>query len=140
MLKLIFNREQKAEVINAINSLNLETKWQIEIKKYRKNRSDAQNRLLWMWLDILGRELGYIDELGRGKGDMYDIAVDQCWPHGYEEITFKEKKIIKQRKTSKLDTKDFTVFLNNIDMLAIGLGIILPKPDDLYFEAMGVKR
>ena len=134
MVKLIFNREQKAEAINAINSLNLETKWQIEIKKYRKNRSNCQNRLLWLWLKVLGDDLGY------HKDEMYDVVIDQCWPCGMEEVLFGDKKIIRQRKTSQLDTKEFTLFLEAIDRLACGLGIVLPCPDDLYYESMGVKR
>ena len=130
MLKLIFNESHKLEIIETIRALNSEFKWQVEVKRYRKNRSDCQNRLLWLWLGVIGDELGY------HKDEMYDVVVDQCWPCGMEEVLFCEKKIVRQRKTSQLNSKEFTVFLNNIDSLSLGLGIILPKPEDVYLEAM----
>ena len=36
--------------------------------------------------------------------------------------------------TTKLNTSEFTAFLDKVQQFAAGEGIILPNPEDLYFE------
>jgi hypothetical protein len=36
--------------------------------------------------------------------------------------------------TKKLNTAEFTAFLDKVQQFAAGEGIILPNPEDLYFE------
>ena len=129
MLKLIFNREQKAEAINAINSLNLETKWQIEIKKYRKNRSDAQNKLYHMWLK----------EISLHTGDTTD-GLHEHFKNEYldtEYIMVMGKSLVKTKTTTTLNTKEFTEYLEKIEHFAWHfLNMTLSHPEELYLQAL----
>jgi hypothetical protein len=124
-------RERAFEKIAAIN---LSKPWELEIKPYKKNRTAAQSRLMWMWFGLWGQDLGYT------KDEMYDVAVDQLWPIHEEELTCNGISVARQRRTSNLNTKDFADFLNNIDMKASETGTVLPHPEDLYCEAMGIAR
>lgn len=130
-IKLIIKDEQgRDRAFEKLAALNLNKPWELEIKPYRKNRTLAMNRLLWMWLHIWGQDLGYSDT------EIYEIAVDQCWPLIEEELICHGVKVPRQRRTSLLNTKEFSDFLNSIDIKASETGTVLPHPDSLYFEAM----
>ena len=124
--------EDVLRAISFLKSLSLAKVWTLEIKLYRKDRSAAQNKLLWMWLTIIGNELGYT------KDEIYEEMVDLYLPM-IEMRRFNGEKREVRLTTSKLNTKEFTEFLSNIDLFASGMGIILPHPEDLMWEAMGVK-
>ena len=45
------------------------------------------------------------------------------------------------KHTSDCSTKELTEFLEKIDHYAVTeLGLMLPKPDDLWWEAMGIAK
>jgi hypothetical protein len=49
--------------------------------------------------------------------------------------------VIKElRSTTKLKVKEFKDYLEQIDILMSEYGIILSRPEDLYYESMGIKR
>jgi hypothetical protein len=127
---IIKDESGRERAFEKIAALNLKKPWDLELKPYKKNRSNAQNRLLFMWLHIWGQDLGYTDK------EMYEIAVNQCWPFVEDELTCMGNAVPRQRRTSLLNTKDFTLLLNNIDIKASETGTVLPHPDDLYHEAM----
>lgn len=101
----------------------------LQVAPEKKKRSRSQNNLYWVWLTIMGNELGYSNE------EMHDI-----FKHKY----LKEKKDIVNKKTGELMTVDFirsTTSLNKAEMSdymmkverdSIELGIILPSPDMYY--------
>lgn len=123
----------KEQAIRQIKALNAEKVWQIDIKLYKPNRSGAQNRLYWKWLQIIGDDLGYHrDELHA------TLAVKFL---GVHNIACMGEKITQPVSTSSLNVKEFAEYLNRIEMFSHeDLGIMLPTKDDLYFEAMGYKK
>jgi len=132
---IIHNDSDKDRAISHIKALNVDKPWSVDIKPYKKNRSLAQNSLLWLWMGFIAKELGY-DE----PDDIYEEMVAKFLPLiEYRGLDGEMKQ--KRRGTSKLKTKEFTEFLEKVDRFSVSfLGIILPSPSDLYFEAMGVKR
>ena len=107
--------------------------WSLEIEKYKPNRTKAQNRLLWKWLEIIGNDLGYT------KKEMHAIMASKFL--GIETICGLNETIEQPMSTSKLKVKEFSEYLGQIERFSNGeLGIFLPNSDDLYFEAMGIKR
>jgi len=50
---ILIDEQRRGNCLNFINALNLTTQWSVEIKKYKKNRSLAQNRTMWAWLGII---------------------------------------------------------------------------------------
>jgi hypothetical protein len=127
---IIKDEQGRERAFEKLAALNLKKPWELEIKPYKKNRTEAQNKLLWKWLHIWGQDLGYSDK------EIYEIAVAQCWPLIEEELVCMGNRIPRQRRTSLLNTKDFSEFLNNIDIKASETGTVLPHPEDLYHAAM----
>ena len=104
----------------------------IEIKDDKESRSVKQNRLYWEWISVIGGELGYT------KDETHAILRDKFL--GYTETTTKLSVIKELRSTTKLKVKEFKDYLEQIDILMSEYGIILPRPEDLYYESMGIKR
>lgn len=104
----------------------------IEITEDKDSRSVKQNRLYWEWVSVIGNELGYT------KDETHAILRDKFL--GYTETTTKFNVIKELRSTTKLKVKEFKDYLEQIDMFISEYGIILPRPEDLYYESMGIKR
>jgi len=110
-------------ILNDIKRFNLFIKKQkdcvveVRVKKYRKQRSTDQNSLYWMWLGIIGDDLGYdADELHATFKAMF--------------LTDLSKKLPLVRSTTALNTQEFSLYLERIDRQASELGIVLPHPED----------
>ena len=109
----------------------LEHGWAVQIKKHVKSRTVAQNSLMWMWLNIIAQETG------NSEDDLHEIFKLKFL--GSETVEAFGYKIERTKSTTKLTTAEFTSYLDKIDALMFSIGITLPKPDDLYHEAMGCK-
>lgn len=102
----------------------------VEFKKTKKGRSVAQNALYWKWITTFGRELGY------SKDEMHEVLTEKLLPT--REITDLDGNELTVRTSTKsLKVEEFGNYLNDIDRLAAQQGILLPHPEDLYYEAMG---
>ena len=99
----------------------------IEIKQNLDSRSTKQNRLYWQWIKVM-------TETGYTKDEMHSILRDKFL--GYEEVTTKTNVIRVLRSTTDLKVGEFKDYLEQIDIFASEYGIVLPRPEDLYFESM----
>jgi hypothetical protein len=122
------NEQVKNNAIKAIEGLN--GVYEIEIKKYRKNRSNAQNRLMWMWLGIIS------DETGNSAEDLHSIFKMKFL--GSERITALGTTFERPKSTTMLTTTQFSDYLDKIEGLATQCQIILPHPVGLYEDAHGL--
>ena len=104
----------------------------IEIRDDKDSRSVKQNRLYWEWISVIGGELGYT------KDETHAILRDKFL--GYTETTTKLSVIKELRSTTKLKVGEFKDYLEQIDIFVSEYGIMLPRPEDLYYESMGIKR
>lgn len=95
----------------------------LTIKKKWSKRSLNQNKLYWLWLDIIAEDTGHTpDEL-----------------HTIYKGLFSPKKIIKVGKrvfnipkgTSELSKGEMVEYMLNVEAEAGSLGIILPSPNDI---------
>ena len=122
----------------------------VTIKPETKDRSKAQNRLYWKWLHEIHRKTG-IDEdqlhfefkkkfligiLKRDDKDYADMclaisALKQSESEQFEAIA---NGVIRETSTTRMDTKQFTEYLNLIEAFALKeFGLALPVPDDLKY-------
>jgi hypothetical protein len=130
---IIRTQDDKNKALNRISLLVLDKPWKIEIKPYKKNRSNSQNRLYWQWMTCIGNEIGYESE------ELHAIMADKFLPDVFVE--YGGKQIKQDKSTSRLNTKEFTEYLERIDRFSVQeLGIMLPSPEDIYYEAMGIKK
>ena len=104
----------------------------IEIKEDKDSRSTKQNRLYWEWCGLIGESLGYNkDEVHVLLGDKF---LDKIIVQG------KHKTIEQIPSTTTLKVSEFKEYLEQIDMMMAEYGIMLPRPEDLYYESMGITR
>lgn len=112
-----------ADFIRRITSAN-ET-MQVEIKPYRRNRSTAQNRLMWMYYGVIAHHIGCEPE------DLHEQMKIKVL--GTVRKVILGQAIIMPVSTTTLDVDGMIRFLEAIEALALDLDITLPNPDDRDF-------
>ena len=129
---IIITEEDKTRHIEHIKFLDLTKPWRVEVKLYEKTRSKAQNRLYWKWLTVIS------DYTGHTKEELHaELAYRFLEPL---VLTIEGKEVTMVRSTTGLKVKEFTEYLNDIEMFAHDLSLVLPYPEDLYYEAMGLTK
>lgn len=127
MYFVLKNDDIKQNCIEQIKALD--GVYRVSIDVYKKDRSHAQNRLMWMWLGIISNDTGTTPE------DLHQILKMRFL--GTEVISALGYAFEQPKSTTKLTTREFTNYLDKIEGLAISLNIRLPHPQQLYDEAMG---
>lgn len=111
--------------------------WRVTIEPYRKNRTLAQNNLYWLWLTIIVEHIAFTTGQHFSPEDAHEWFRDEFLPPRVIEIRGKVKTA--RPSTARLNTVEFSEYLGKIDYWCNDrLDLILPHPDDLYREAMGV--
>jgi hypothetical protein len=133
---VIKSQQDADKVVSCLKSKDSEVfPFLVTISDIKNIRSLMQNKLMWLWY---AKIRDWINEV---NGEMYDIE-------GLHEKmkrmflipiihNFKDG-IIRVYSTKNLNTKEFTEFLEKIDMYcADRLNLILPHPNDIYEIAIG---
>ena len=130
---VIKSKEIRQNAVNAVKNIRAEPLMSVEIKPYKKNRSLAQNRLYWMWINIFAQHING----STSKESLEEIhTLFKVRFLGTEERFVDNKKLIIPKSTRTLNTKEFTEYLQKLEMLAVELDLTLPYPTD-YQYAMG---
>jgi hypothetical protein len=99
--------------------------WRVEVKRHRKMRSVAQNRLLRMYEGVVARETG------QDADDVHEFVVASWCPR--KTIETREIHV----RTHRLNTKEMTTVIDSFRLWAAEiLGITLPLPAEQGFEEM----
>ena len=140
-----------------LESQPIEPTLEVAVYEHKQDRSILQNSLLWLWITIIA------DEMGLTKEDVHNDlkkrllvpiyerdepgfaaminAVRKVHTIGHkEEAAAMGKQIVKLTSTTGATVKQFTEYLKEIEKDMTGKGIILPRPEDRYFSAMGIKQ
>lgn len=101
---------------------------ELGVKGVKDDRSNQQNRLMWMWLQCIS------DELKRLGTNMSSMAIYRNFLNRYP--TYREDSgIIWTITSSEFTVEEMTAFLDAIhEEAATELGLNLPEPDDLEFK------
>ena len=114
----------RQHAIEFISKLDLKTVWQITIARHRKNRSLNQNSLLWKWYGEIAQDTGNTAD------DIHEFCKQKFLAPAFIELNGETKEI--RRTTTKLNTKEMSEFMNQVEAWAASeLGIALPRPEDL---------
>lgn len=111
----------------------------IEIKKDKAGRSKKQNDLYWMWLDAIEKETGQPAEDFFSNGRWCD-GLHRQFRKTFLPKEFYEDGTQRVKSSTELNVGEFKDYLERIDMEMAEMGILLPRPEDLYWDAIGVKR
>ncbi|MGW8178838.1 MAG: hypothetical protein ACWGQW_08765, partial [bacterium] len=132
MKTFVLNGRNNDVIRNYLRMLPYDGTYKIEIKKVESKRSLSQNALYWMWVTIIANDIGHT------KDEMHDLLRFTLLNPITTEVM---GRVIEQLpSTTKMKTKEFVEYLNAIEMWAADFGILLPQPEDIYYEAMGYKR
>lgn len=102
-------------------------RYNVSITLHREKRSVDQNRLLWLWLGCISAETG------QDKDSLHDYFKLKFL--GFDTKTLWGTQLYSPVSTKSLDTKQFTDYLERVQAFASSeLGIILPNPEDQYWE------
>ena len=97
------------------------------LKRVNEKRTVNQNDLMWMWFRCIENDTGT---------DKNDIYMYYCKKFLCKVIRIGEKVEKVYETSSMLNTTQMAEFMNKIQADAASeFGIILPIPDDRYFEA-----
>jgi hypothetical protein len=119
---------RRFNAIEYIQQQNIKRPLQVDIKPYKKNRSNSQNNLYHMWKKAIADETGETEEELHKK-----LKVEFL---GTVESVCAGVTLIEPISTRTLDTVAFSQFLNKIEGLGHFLNIKLPMPDDYKFAMM----
>jgi len=137
MKRIIERKKEKRHIIESMivshfSQFPEDDKAIVSIDRDELSRSQKQNSLYWEWVSVIGGQLGYT------KDETHTILRDKFL--GYNEVTTKLSVIKELRSTTKLKVGEFKDYLEQIDIFVSEWGIVLPHPEDLYYESMGFKR
>lgn len=135
---IVKNSDRLAKAINHLSALPFHKAWQVDIKEHKPSRSNSQNNLYWMWLGELGNFMGEEAEELHEKFAVKFLGVQEKEVQYKQDGEVKHEILRKPRSTTSLTTKEFTTYLNNIEVTILTAfpDFQLPIPDD-YNYAMG---
>lgn len=131
MFFVIDTKERRTEAAAFVAALTASPLMSVEIKAYKRDRSKAQNRLYWMWLNVIAQYLGYESE------ELHDVCKVRFL--GIVSKDVDGKHLTLPVSTTSLDTAQFTAYLEKVEALGRSMSIVLPIPDD-YGYAMNHKE
>ena len=131
---VLTNPHQSGAIHKAIDEQPLDGSIRITMGKNKVKRSDSQNSLYWLWLTIIGDEIGYT------KPEIHDaLRAELLMPETYRDLQGATHECLPS--TSKMKLGEFAEYLNAIERWASAEGMILPHPEDVYYKAVyGAKR
>lgn len=132
MKTIILTELNRQAIENYLNAVKWDGSMMMEVKKVSSKRSLKQNNLYWMWLGVISKDTGYTSNelhVAFRKKYLQPITIE-AFGEKHEELP----------STTKLKVGEFTEYLNEIENLVADIGIVLPHPEDLYYEAMGYAR
>lgn len=124
--QIIKDSDGLARIIHILSNLDLKEVWQIDWKKYVRNRSAEQNRLMWSWHVIMA------DYFGLTKNKTHHVVMEELlapinWEYG--------GKTYEVYSTKVMNVKQMTNFLNMYHTWAhTDHGVNLPLPDDQHYR------
>lgn len=147
------DKEIAMATVGAIN-ISPEHPMFVEVGGHTSTRSQKQNKLAFKWhkerAEFIGNsveeerafcKLTYGVPIMRSEDESFRASYDkaiQPFPYAQRLEIIQDLDI---PVTRSMNTKQFANYLENIDRDTImNLGLALSRPDDLYWEAMGIKR
>ncbi len=129
MIYLLLDQKRKQNAIDHISKLPEGDKWEVVIQEYKKKRTLAQNRLMFMWLPFLAEHFEYtVDQMHEEL--KYAFIGEEAWTNR------KGVSRVRPISTTTLKVKEMAEYLTKIEVLANANDIKLPIPFDYEFSMM----
>ena len=135
---IIKNEHDKTAFVKKVIQAFIDKPLKIEVSAYKPKRSNAINRLMWMWYGEIQKHLR--EHLGQihSTNDIHEYMVLKLLPK--KEVFIGDEMKIIRAPTSKMNNKEMSQYLELLDhYCGAELEIRLTHPIDLYNEAMGAR-
>jgi hypothetical protein len=126
MLYVVRNTDILQNCLNHLRSLPTHKFWDVSIEEHKAKRSTQQNRYYWSCLNILGKDNG------DSPDDLHEFFKMDLL--GLREIEYRGKTVTVPKSTTKLSTKEFAVYMNEIIGQAFSIGVTLPTPEHFGYD------
>ena len=130
----------RQRLIGFLSGLDLTKPRKIAITEIRSKRSDAQNRLLWMWNNEIQKHLREAFGQIASAEEWHEIMVAKLWPSELHRVELPDGSAYKvgRAKTRGFTQAQMTEYLEMLDQYcAESLGLLLPHPEDLMMAIYG---
>lgn len=125
--KVVSDNVSKCDVLNHVRGLDISRSWVVTVKRLQKRRTLPQNKLYWMWLTLLQ------DETGNDREDLHEYFIGSFL--NFEEREIFGKTVYRMKRTSDLDTDEFSAYLQKIHDFALTINIFCPWPESDSWES-----
>lgn len=123
----LIGHKDKERVIAYITDLPDGKRYNVRVTLKREKRTVDQNSLYWLWIACIA------DETGNEKMFLHEFFKGKFL--GYNEQVVFGQVVTTPKTTTTLNTKQFTTYLEEIRAFAAAeLGIVLPDPEDRYWQ------
>lgn len=153
---VIRDRDVISRVASYLEAQPLDPLLEISVTLHHKDRSIAQNSLMWSWITIIANEWGWTkDDVHEHFKKKHLVKIYERDEVGYasmiqsvrlihtkgmkQEAKAMSKEIIRMTSTASATVKQFAEYLKDIERDMISKGFSLPHPED-YNSAMGVRK
>lgn len=160
MKRRVFTIRTEAVIDNLtafLKSQPLEPILEVTVEEHKKDRTVAQNRLYRLWCSIIADEYGWSEkDIAKHYRKKFLIPIYERDHQGTAEMMQAVRKVysLKAHKealqmydyvaerisTADAKVKQFIEYLRKIELDAAENGIVLPRPEDRYYQAMGTKK
>lgn len=124
---VVKDASEREAICKYLQSLPDGKAYKVSITLHKAKRSNDANALYWAWLAIIA------SETGNDRETCHKFFAKKFL--GYDVHEFGNDKIAVVRSTSRLDTKAFSEYMDQVSAFASSeLGIVLPSPDDQIYQ------
>jgi hypothetical protein len=139
----LVTESDRARLMGYLAGLDLTKPYKVSIVQVRSKRSDAQNKLLWLWNGLIQAHLR--DSFGQiaSSEEWHEILVSRLWPSEVRRVELPDGAAFKvgRAKTRGFTIAQMTTYLELLDAYcAEHLGLLLPHPDDLMYSIYGERK
>lgn len=125
MRYILVDEQRRQNAIKELEGVDISKPLEVTIKPYKKNRTNSQNNLMWMWLPDIAKHFGYTVE------ELHEVLKVRFL--GIESRMVDKQVLIQPISTTSLTTKQMAEYLTKIEVLAQANDIILRIPDDYKY-------
>ena len=131
------------ELLGHIAGLDLSKPRKVAVTEIRSKRSDAQNRLLWLWNGEIQTHLREAFGQIATSEEWHELMVAKLWPSQVHAVELPDGTRYKvgRAKTRQFNQAQMTTYLELLDAYcADSLGLQLIHPQDLMMAIYGERK
>jgi hypothetical protein len=140
---MLRTESDRNRLMSYIQHLDITKPRKMTIVEIRSRRSDAQNKMLWMWNGLIQAHLR--DSFGQiaSSEEWHEILVSRLWPAEVHPVQLPDgtRYRVGRAKTRSFTIAQMTTYLELLDAYcAEHLQLLLPHPDDLMYAIYGERK